>query len=96
MLKLHDYLCPNGHVAEQLIESTHDAVAQCETCGEWARKQIGGIGRMLWYEEGRSRMDHHLGHKPLEITSERQHQKLMKEAGVTLAGTRRGMPGQWV
>jgi hypothetical protein len=96
MWKLHNYACFNGHEFEALEDSKDDEWSECEECGLVAKRQIGGIGRMLWYEEGRSRMDYHLGHRPVEITSERQHQKEMKKAGVALAGTRRGMPGQWV
>mgnify|MGYP001595240820 CR=1 FL=1 len=96
MLKLHDYLCSNGHTTESLVNSRSDDTSFCTECGMVARRQIGGKGRMLYYEEGRARIDYHLGDKPVEITSERQHEKKMRKAGVTLAGTRRGMPGQWV
>ena len=96
MLKLWDYICPAGHVTEQLVDSKQDETSFCNECGQVARRQIGGIGRQLFFEEGRGRWDHHLSHKPVYITSERQHQKLMKEAGVTLAGEHRGHKGQWV
>ncbi len=96
MYKLWDYECPAGHISEQLIESRWDAMAWCPECGEAASRLIGGKNRQLYYEEGRARVDWNLGPNPVMITSEKQHQKLMKEAGVTLAGTRRGMKGQWV
>jgi predicted nucleic acid-binding Zn ribbon protein len=96
MYKLWDYLCMRGHVFESLENSHDDAMAICPECQALGVKQIGGKNRLLYYEEGRARVDHHLGHDPVVITSERQHQKLMKEAGVTFAGTRRGMKGQWI
>jgi len=94
--KLHDYKCMRGHVFESLEPSENDSLALCPACGALGVRQIGGRGRMLYYEEGRGRWDHHLGHEPVYVTSEKQHQKLMKKAGVTLAGTRRGEKGQWI
>ncbi len=98
MWKLWDYRCPDGHLTEKLVDSRWDETDFCEVpeCGKVAKKQIGGKGRQLYYEEGRARVDWHLGPAPVVITSEQQHQRLMKKAGVTLAGTRRGMKGQWI
>ncbi len=98
MWKLHDYTCLNGHDWEALEQTTlgNDDWSVCPECALVGERQLGGRGRQLYYEEGRARVDWHLGPAPVVITSEQQHQRLMKKAGVTLAGTRRGMKGQWI
>ena len=102
MYKLWYFECPDGHIQEALVEH-EERVLECPVplpdgrqCPWLARRILSATGRLLWYGEGRARVDYHLGHEPVEITSEKQHQELMKKAGVTLAGTRRGMPGQWI
>ena len=37
---------------------------------------------MLFFEEGRGRWIHNLGHEPVYITSKKQHREAMKKAGV--------------
>ncbi len=96
MWKLHDYRCPEGHEWEALEATPLDQWSICPTCHLVGERQIGGQHRQLYYAEGRARVDWHLGPEPVVITSEKQHSQLMKKAGVTLAGTRRGMKGQWI
>jgi hypothetical protein len=59
---------------------------------------ILSVGTALtWFAEGGGgKWIHNLGPEPVFITSTAQHERIMKEQGVTWAPPRRGMPGQWV
>lgn len=55
------------------------------------------MGRgLLWFEEGRARVIHNMGRKPVVVRSHAEHQRLMKSRKLALAGTKPGMRGQWL
>jgi len=53
-----------------------------------------GIG-LTYFEEGRGRWIHNLGHEPVYITSPGQHRRECEKAGVAPASPKRGEKGCW-
>ncbi|HYE93734.1 MAG TPA: zinc ribbon domain-containing protein [Terriglobales bacterium] len=96
-MPLYDFRCPEGHTREAFFhraEQARGVVLICE-CGERMTKALS-VGRGLTYfEEGRPRVIENLGDKPVVVRSHREHERLMREAGVTWATRGRGEKGCW-
>ena len=91
--------CLNGHQHDAYYHHADDVGTRtilCQLCRE-SMARIACYGTpILYFEEGRGRWIENMGDKPEWITSHAQHNRRMKELGVQLAGTKRGMPSQWV
>jgi hypothetical protein len=91
--------CLNQHqrevYAHNLLERACRTVL-CEVCQQ-TMSPIISLGRGLTYfgEKGGGRWIHNLGPDPVRVTSAKQHEDLMRAAGVTWAPPRRGMKGCW-
>lgn len=77
--------CLNGHTSEQYLHTWENL--GCETrlcaCGMTMAPIFSPGTTNTYFEEGRARVIHNLGHQPVRITSYKQHQEAMKRAGVT-------------
>ena len=97
-MPLYKTLCLNGHESEQFCHHADDKgcrMTVCEQCGE-TMGYVAAYGQGLcFFEQGRERVIHNMGHEPVTISSPAQHRAEMKKRNLELA-TRRGMPGQWV
>jgi hypothetical protein len=98
-MPLFAHRCLSGHTrdvyAHNLLERACRTIV-CEACHQ-TMSPILSLGQALTYfgEKGGGRWIHNLGPEPIRVTSTKQHEDLMKAAGVTWAPPRRGMPGQW-
>jgi hypothetical protein len=98
-MPLFAHRCLSGHTrdvyAHNLLERACRTIV-CEDCHQ-TMSPILSLGQGLTYfgEKGGGRWIHNLGPEPIRVTSTKQHEDLMKAAGVTWAPPRRGMPGQW-
>lgn len=91
--------CLADHETEHFVHAAADLGTRtvvCETCGETMSPRFAVGTPLLFFEEGRSRIIHNLGHDPVEIRTPAQHRAAMRNAGVEPAGQRRGVPGWWV
>ena len=85
---LYQFECINSH-SREVFEHTADNLGCdtiiCEHCGH-SMAPVPAFGRgLLFFEEGRGRWIHNLGHDPVYITSRKQHIEAMKRAGVSEA-----------
>lgn len=96
-MPLFDFACPNHHHREVFAHKVENAAADaCEMCGEAMERQLS-MGRGLTYfgSGGKGKWIYNLGDEPVFIESTAQHERIMKERGVTWAPARRGMKGCW-
>ena len=98
-MPMYAFECLNGHKRDAFAHNVLERACRtviCD-CGE-GMAPVMSLGRGLTFfaEKGGGRLIHNLGPEPILITSTAQHERLMKEQGVTWAPPRRGMPGQWV
>ena len=87
-MPLYDYKCPVGHVeSDRYVAAASQSDNQtCRECGATTTKQFSvGAGRMLFFEQGRARRIIPLDGGRTEITSYKQHSRMMKEQGVEYA-----------
>jgi hypothetical protein len=97
-MPLYDYACPNGHIEEHYLRADErDAVTPiCPKDGHTMGPVASfGMG-LVYFEEGRPRVIENLGHEPVVVRSAREHERAMKQAGVTWATAGRGRKGSWV
>lgn len=98
-MPLWEVTCLNNHrrevYAHSVIERSCRTIV-CAACGSTMAPTVS-LGRGLTYfaEGGKGKWIHNLGPEPIFITSTAQHERIMKEQGVTWATPRRGMPGAW-
>jgi len=99
-MPMYTFKCVNDHQEDVFVSTYLDKECVTPVCKECSHSmgQIIALGtrfQPLFYSEKRPRVDWNLGPEPVTITSEAQHQRLMKERGLTLAGHRRGEKGCW-
>ena len=98
-MPLYEFRCGEGHSRDVYAHKHADLAAcavMCEACGE-TMTQVLSMGRGLTYfaSQGKGKWIHNLGDQPVLIESTAQHERVMKEQGVTWAPPKRGMPGCW-
>ena len=97
-MPLYALQCEAGHGGEAFEHHADDLgsrTAICSCGGSMA--VVLSVGRGLTYfEEGRARVIHNLGHEPVVVRSHEEHKRRMREAGVDWATAGRGRKGQWV
>ena len=97
-MPLYAFACEQGHTQDIFCHTREDfgcRTVLCERCHS-SMAPVLSMGRGLtWFEEGRARVIHNLGHEPVTITSHEQHKRIMKERGLEWAPPKRGMPGCW-
>lgn len=94
-MPMYNLQCLEGHTSEIFVHHPRDLgceVRQCH-CGNSLGLVFTAGTTLTWFEEGRGRWIHNLGHEPVYLTSHRQHQEAMKRAGVT-QGQPRSMRGR--
>jgi hypothetical protein len=84
---IYEFECSQGHQKE-VYEHARDDLG-CDTilchCGH-TMSPVPSYGRgLLYFEEGRGRWIHNMGHEPVYITSKAQHIREMKKHGVAEA-----------
>lgn len=98
-MPLYQFTCAQGCTREAYEHVAADRGARthvCEPHGE-SMAPVLSVGRGLtWFEEGRARTIHNLGHEPVTIRSHREHEAAMRTVGVTWATKGRGMRGSWI
>ena len=96
-MPLFTFKCLNGHIKHLFCHSYKDK--GCETalchCGHTMGPIIDLPNPLLWAEEGRARVIHNMGDKPVVVKSHAEHKRIMKERGLEFAGKRRGERGSW-
>jgi hypothetical protein len=99
-MPLYQFVCPEDATARETFDHVAEdlgaATILC-ACGSTMARVLS-VGRGLTYfEEGRARVIHNLGHEPVTITSHEQHRRLMRERGLEWA-TGRAVQGTggWV
>ena len=81
---IYEWECDCGYKTEVWTDiAKRDVVKPEHKCSGTIKRLPGGTG-LLYFEEGRARTHIGLSEKP--ITSKRQHERLMKAAGVVEAG----------
>ncbi len=87
-MPIYEHRCLNDHsrdVFEHHPDNLGCDTIICETCGH-SMAPVPSYGRgLLYFEEGKGRWIHNLGHDPVYITSRKQHIEAMKRAGVSEA-----------
>lgn len=98
MAPLYDFVCENGHEYRDkyLPTSQTDIPVLCEECGQTMTKLLSMGRGLVWFEEGRGRLIHNLGHEPVLVTSHEQHKRLMRENKVDWATLGQGRKGCWI
>lgn len=86
-MPLYEFVCTEdeSHPSQEHWApiSGRDSVNAMCACGAAMTRLPGGTG-LLYFEEGRGRVHEALGHAP--ITSHGQHERLMRQHGVTECG----------
>ena len=83
-MPLYEWSCECGHLESVFAPvADRDGFRPEHHCGQRMHRLIGGRG-LLYFEEGRARVDQGLGGLP--ITSKREHERRMKAANVTESG----------
>lgn len=98
-MPLYELLCENGHTDEAFYHSPLDYGArtvECRHCRATMERVPSFGAGTCYFEEGRGRWIENLAKDAVFVTSAKQHQDLMKKAGVTWATRGRGAPGCWV
>ena len=98
-MPMFEMRCLHGHARDVFAHTALQRACRhiiCEVCSSDMSPALS-VGRGLTYfaQGGGGRWIHNLGDQPVYITSTAQHERLMKEQGVTWAAQRRGMPGCW-
>jgi len=91
--------CINGHQEDSIEISWTEKYTKtvfCKKCNNTMGHVFTLAKPSLFFEEGKARVIHNLGHDPVTITSSKQHEAAMKKAGVSMAVPKRGMPGCWI
>jgi len=78
------------HFTERL---EHEQCANCD--GSLEPGFSMGKGLTYFSQKAGGRVIHNLGPQPVTITSTKQHERIMREQGVTWATPRRGNKGCW-
>ena len=103
-MPVYDFICENGHRDEFFVHVASDLGCKtniCLKCKSDNRAEIPmfpiisyGKG-LLWFSEKSPRILWNLGPAPVTVRSHEEHKRLMREAGVVEAGSRRGERGTW-
>jgi hypothetical protein len=96
-MPLFDFGCDKGHLREAFFHRADDAknaVLLCQCGAPMIKKFSMGRG-LTYFEEGRARVIHNLGHEPVVIRSHAEHKRAMREAGVDWATRGQGEKGCW-
>lgn len=97
-MPLFEMRCLHEHTRDIFAHNVLERSCRTVICDCGATMSpILSVGRGLTYfaEGGGGRWIHNLGPDPVFVTSTAQHEKLMKDAGVTWMPQKRGMPGCW-
>ena len=99
-MPLYRHRCPECAVEQDVFEH-HPDDRGCRTilcaCGSSMGPVLSVGCGLTYFEEGRGRWIHNLGHAPVYVTSHEQHKREMKKAGVTWATGRKVTgTGGWV
>src|SRR5574342_1094944 len=83
-MPLYDWLWDCGQIESIWAEiDNRDAIRPQHRCGKLMRRLPGGRG-LLYFEDGRGRVDIGLGGKP--VTSPKDRERRMRAAGLTDSG----------
>lgn len=97
-MPLYRFVCPeDGTEREAFVHVADDlgAATMLCPCGSTMSYALS-VGRGLtWFEEGRARVLHNLGHEPVTVTSHEQHKALLRARGLEWATAGRGRKGSW-
>ncbi len=97
-MPLFNLECLNGHSRECYAHNVLERACRAYVCqcGHTMGPVISLGTSLTWFsEKGGGRVIHNLGDKPVFVTSHGHHEQLMRQAGVTWAPARRGLPGCW-
>ena len=82
-MPIYEFGCSNGHRVEEFFHTYAAMEATpswcCESCGGVMARKMPLACPLTYFETGRTLVTPHITGKPVEITSFRQHEKLMKE-----------------
>lgn len=97
MPPLYDVACLDGHAREIYVHTSEDkgaATLLC-ACGETLAPVGSFGGGITAFRENNGQWIENLADVPVYVTSHSQHQRLMREHGVTWATLGRGRKGCW-
>jgi hypothetical protein len=98
-MPLFNLTCLNGHQTEEYCHVSDDKGCRtviCDLCHETMTYTPAYGQGLCFFEQGRERVIHNMGHEPVVITSHEQHKREMKKHGVEWATPGRGCKGQWI
>lgn len=97
-MPLYALCAPDGCHAEEFCHCPEDKGARTHVCphGE-AMVHVLSVGAgITYFEEGRARVIENLTHEPVVVRSHREHERLMRQHGVTWGTQGVGRRGCWV
>lgn len=97
-MPIYEFACEEGHRAERFVPVflERDSEPMICDCGFTMGPVISrDTTPLLWAEEGRPRLIHHLGPQPVAVTSHADLRRKMQARGLEFAGSRRGQKGCW-
>lgn len=111
-MPIYVYRDEEGHEKEEFVAHHADkgcVTHVCRRCGSTLAPVIAFGEGLCYFEEGRARRIWNLERsdekdaqgnlmpsKPVYVTSASEHNRLMRQRGVTWATQGRGMKGQWI
>jgi hypothetical protein len=98
-MPMFTHQCLNAHTRDAYAHSPIERACRtilCVHCHHTMSPVISlGQGLTYFAEGGGGKWIHNLGPEPVFVTSTAQHERIMKEQGVTWMPQKRGMPGCW-
>lgn len=96
-MSLYDFSCDAGHTREVFFHRAEQARTDPPTCacGAPMTKALSMGRGLTYFEEGRARVIENLFERPVTVRSHREHQALMRKAGVDWATAGTGRKGCW-
>lgn len=111
-MPMYLFRCEDGHEKEQFCQHADDKGCLthiCRTCGRSMAPVMAYGQGLCYFEEGRARRiwnlersdekdakGNPLPSQPVYVKSAAEHQRLMRQRGVTWATQGRGTKGQWI